>query len=30
MLGHVDRLGDAIATLDEPETADDRVVEPAV
>jgi hypothetical protein len=26
---HVDRLGDTIATLDEPETADDRVVEPA-
>ena len=26
---YVDRLGDAIATLDEPETADDRVVEPA-
>ena len=27
---HVDRLGDTIATLDEPATADDRVVEPAV
>jgi hypothetical protein len=25
----VDRLGDTIATLDEAETADDRVVEPA-
>jgi hypothetical protein len=25
----VDRLGDTIATLDEPATADDRVVEPA-
>jgi hypothetical protein len=26
---HVDRLGDTIATLDELEAADDRVVEPA-
>ena len=26
---YVDRLGDKIATLDAPETADDRIVEPA-